>query len=116
MRRLCFAEWKLVLPDTGPVDRWRYGGGQGTGRGRGRGAGGQGGASSSGSAAAVPSAPGWDEIVDAGRDNLDPNVPRELTWTTQPRSREYMNMEKPYDELHRRYWQPVLLALPPSSS
>ena len=56
----------------------------------------------------------WAQIADCGTDAL--HIPRHLRWSTLPRSREYMNMEKPYDELCRRYWRPALLVLPLCSS
>ena len=53
----------------------------------------------------------WQGIVDAGRDNLDPKVQRLLTWTTAPQSREYMNMERRFDELHAEYWSAAVLSV-----
>ena len=40
----------------------------------------------------------WEIMLDCGQDDL--HVPRYLSWSVLPRSREYMNMARPYAELH----------------
>lgn len=45
----------------------------------------------------------WDLIVDAERDNL--MIPRRLTWTSTPRTREYLNAAEPH--LDRDYFAPA---------
>lgn len=49
----------------------------------------------------------WEGIVDAERDDLDEKLPRHLAWTTVAQSREYVNMEKPYETLCDEYWATV---------
>ena len=43
----------------------------------------------------------WAQIADAGRDDL--HIPRRIKWAVLPRSREYMNMQIPFDVLSERY-------------
>ena len=52
----------------------------------------------------------WEGILDAGRDDLDGKVPRYLAWTTVPQSREYLNMERTYEDLASKYWQTAAFA------
>ena len=44
----------------------------------------------------------WQIMLDCGRDDL--HVPRHLSWSVLPRSREYMNMESPFSLLCERYF------------
>lgn len=47
----------------------------------------------------------WALIQDCERDDM--HIPRLLTWMLLPRSREYMNMEKPFSELWMAYQSPL---------
>ena len=47
----------------------------------------------------------WGVMLDCGQDNL--LIPRYLSWSVLPRSREYLNAEKPFDELWRAYFAGV---------
>lgn len=49
----------------------------------------------------------WATILDAGDDSTL-KIPRYLTWSLEPRSREYMNMQVPPAELCRSYYLPAL--------
>ena len=44
----------------------------------------------------------WEIMLDCGRDDL--HVPRYLSWSVLPRSREYLNMAKPYAKLWQQYF------------
>ena len=47
----------------------------------------------------------WAAIVDCGTEKL--HIPRRMTWSVLPRSREYMNMEIDFTHLWRKYQKPL---------